>query len=112
MTGDDWSFGIEEEYFLADAKTGCAPVEQAADRFHEVAAENVKAASHEVLKGQVEVQSKPGMSLDMAHDALAGMRRELSTIALGVVQSDSKLIYSVRLRSYRHGRQKIVSYQP
>lgn len=78
---EDWSFGIEEEYFLADAATGRAPDETAADRFHEIAAERVEAVSHEVLKGQVEVQSEPGSSLDKAHDDLADMRRSLSAIA-------------------------------
>ena len=78
---EDWSFGIEEEYFLADAKTGRAPDKAAAEGFHEVAAEEVEMASHELLKGQVEVQSKPGMSLDEAQDALIGMRARLSTIA-------------------------------
>lgn len=80
---DDWSFGIEEEYFLADAATGRAPVEDAADRFHEEAARSVKSASHELLKGQVEVQSEPGTSLDAAHDALASLRRDLSRLAVG-----------------------------
>lgn len=78
---DEWSFGIEEEYFLADAETGCAPVEQAAERFHEEAAEKVEMASHELLKGQVEVQSKPGVSLDEAHVALVDMRSRLKVIA-------------------------------
>ena len=78
---DEWSFGIEEEYFLADAKTGCAPVEQAAERFHEIAAAEVDAASHELLKGQVEVQSEPGVSLDVAHEALSDLRTRLCGIA-------------------------------
>ena len=78
---DAWSFGIEEEYFLADAGTGKAPFEAAADRFHAIAGEQAEAVSHEVLKGQVEVQSEPGTSLDRARDALAGLRRSLSAIA-------------------------------
>ena len=78
---EQWSFGIEEEYFLADAKTGCAPVEAAADRFHDIAAAEVDAASHELLKGQVEVQSEPGVSLDVARDALSGLRTRLRGIA-------------------------------
>ena len=80
---DEWSFGIEEEYFLADAGTGCAPVEEAAERFHEEAARQVEMASHELLKGQVEVQSEPGVSLDKAHDALVDMRSRLGAIAAG-----------------------------
>ena len=78
---EEWSFGIEEEFFLADGASGRAPDESAADRFHEVAAARVELASHEVLKGQIEVQSQPGTSHDAAHDILAGLRRELSVIA-------------------------------
>ncbi len=81
MAEADWSFGIEEEYFLADAGSGRAPVERAAERFHEIAAAEVDMASHELLKGQVEVQSEPGVSLDEAHDALRGLRSRLAGIA-------------------------------
>lgn len=81
MARNDWSFGIEEEYFLADARTGRAPIEEAAERFHEIAASEVDAASHELLKGQIEVQSEPGVSLDEAHRALTDLRKRLSAIA-------------------------------
>ena len=79
---EKFRFGIEEEYFLADAKTGCAPRELAADAFHKVAADIVKPASHELLKGQVEVQTEPGTDFDEARATLAGMRRDLSKIAV------------------------------
>ena len=78
---EDFSFGIEEEYFLADGRTGHTPTGELLDGFHEAAAEKVKPASHELLKGQIEVQSEPGTSLDAAHAALTGMRRDLSRIA-------------------------------
>lgn len=78
---EHWSFGIEEEYFLADAETGRAPDEGAAERFHDVASATVEQASHELLKGQVEVQSEPGASLDEAHGALLGMRKRLAAVA-------------------------------
>lgn len=78
---DDWSFGIEEEYFLADAATAGAPEEAALDRFHEAAAKIVAPAAHEMLKGQIEVQSEPDTSHDAAYETLANLRRTLSTIA-------------------------------
>ena len=80
---EEFTFGIEEEYFLADAQNGHSPPGATLDVFHEAAAAKVKSASHELLKGQIEVQSEPGTSLDAAHDALAGMRAELSKIAAG-----------------------------
>ncbi len=78
---EEFKFGIEEEYFLADGQTGHSPAAAALDGFHEAAAAKVEPASHELLKGQVEVQSEPGTSLDAAHDALARMRADLSKIA-------------------------------
>jgi glutamate---cysteine ligase / carboxylate-amine ligase len=74
-------FGIEEEYFLADVDTGDSPTAERADKFHEAAPELVEAASHEFLKGQVEVQTKPLASFDEAHHSLGGMRRALSGLA-------------------------------
>ena len=76
-----FTFGIEEEFFLADAATGRSPDAGALDGFPEAAAAHVEPASHELLKGQVEVQSGPDTDLDAAHGALAGMRAELSRIA-------------------------------
>ena len=78
---DAFRFGIEEEYFLADAASGRSPDGATADRFHEAARRFVKPASHELLKGQVEVQTEPGTRFDEACEALRGMRRELAGIA-------------------------------
>lgn len=77
----DFQFGIEEEYFLADGRSGHSPDAAVLDSFHEAASAAVEPASHELLKGQVEVQSEPGVDLDAARDALAGMRGKLSGIA-------------------------------
>ena len=79
--GDDFRFGIEEEYFLVDTRTGESPTNDAANGFHTKAGRRVKPASHELLKGQVEVQTEPGTSFDAARATLAGLRRDLSTIA-------------------------------
>ena len=79
--GEAYRFGIEEEYFLADAHTGRTPDGAVADRFHAVAGERVKPASHELLKGQVEVCTDPGIDCEAAEIALRGLRRALSGIA-------------------------------
>ena len=57
---DDFTFGIEEEYFLADAASGHSPAAGVLDRFHEAAAAKVEPASHDLLNGELEVQSAPG----------------------------------------------------
>ncbi len=74
-------FGIEEEYFLADADTGESPGSERADRFHAEAPRIVEPASHEFLKGQVEVQTEPLADFDAARASLQGMRRALSGLA-------------------------------
>ena len=76
-----YRFGIEEEYFLADLRTGGSPAGAVADRFHAVAGERVKPASHELLKGQVEVCTEPGTDCQAVEIALRGLRRALSGIA-------------------------------
>ncbi len=78
---ESYRFGIEEEYFLADAQTGRSPAGSVADRFHAVAGERVKPCSHELLKGQVEVCTEPDTDCAAAETALRGMRQELSAIA-------------------------------
>lgn len=74
-------FGIEEEFFLADAGSGESPDAKRADRFHEAAPKIVEPASHEFLKGQVEVQTEPMTSFDDAARSLRGMRRDLARVA-------------------------------
>jgi carboxylate-amine ligase len=78
---DDYRFGIEEEYFLADARTGWSPGDDAADRFHAAAADAIEPVSHELLKGQVEVCTKPDTDPDAAYRSLRAMRGTLSRIA-------------------------------
>ena len=79
--GGSFRFGIEEEYFLADASSGESPAGERADRFHDAAPRRVKAASHEFLKGQVEVQSEPLTDFDEARANLLDMRRTLADLA-------------------------------
>ena len=78
---DAFRFGIEEEYFLADKRTGGAPPVDAANRFHAAAAKRVDPAAHELLKGQVEVSTKPGTDCAVARETLRGLRRDLARIA-------------------------------
>lgn len=80
-TQHPYRFGIEEEYFLADASTGGSPDGRSADRFHEEAKRFVGSVGHEFLKGQVEVQTEPLADLDEAREALRSMRRSLSACA-------------------------------
>jgi carboxylate-amine ligase len=78
---EGFQFGIEEEFFLADAGTGASPAGETADRFHARAEKRVDAASHELLKGQIEIQTEPGTDFDAACAELRRMRRTLAKTA-------------------------------
>ena len=79
--GADYRFGIEEEYFLADAATGASPDPAAADRFHAAAMASGLPASPELLKGQIEVATEPGTDLAAAARTLRTLRRTLGELA-------------------------------
>lgn len=74
-------FGIEEEYFLADGRTGRSPAKPAAARFHAAVEKALPTCSRELLVGQVEAQTEPRTSLDDAHADLQRMRRTLAGLA-------------------------------
>ncbi len=76
-----YAFGIEEEYFLAEAETGGYAAAAACDRFHDAVADTFDAAEHELLKGQVEFASKPGTDPAAAIASLIEARRTLAGIA-------------------------------
>ncbi|MFC7051361.1 carboxylate-amine ligase [Hansschlegelia quercus] len=78
---DGFQFGIEEEFFLADVSTGASPDGATADRFHARAEKRVEASSHELLKGQIEIQTEPGTDFDAACAELRRMRQTLAKTA-------------------------------
>ncbi len=80
---DAYRFGIEEEYFLAEAATGRSPSGPALDAFHTAAEAELDPAEHELLKGQVEVATKPATDPDATCATLRSLRRDLAKIAAG-----------------------------
>ena len=78
---EPYAFGIEEEYFLADAATGASPPERLTDAFHAAAADTIEFAEHELLKGQVEFACKPGTDTAAARNALRAARHSLADVA-------------------------------
>ena len=74
-----YQFGIEEEYFLADAATRGTPEREAA-AFHEAAQARLPAVERELLQAQVEVSTKPSTSFDEAREALGALRAGLAAI--------------------------------
>ena len=79
MTGHSYRFGIEEEYFLADADTRGTP-RRSVKPFHVEAGERLPAIGRELLQCQIEVCSPPLTVFAEARDALAGQRQQLAEI--------------------------------
>ena len=79
MAGHSYRFGIEEEYFLADAETRGTP-RRSVKPFHTKAAERLPEIGRELLQCQVEVCTPPSTTFADAREVLLRQRRELAAI--------------------------------
>jgi carboxylate-amine ligase len=79
MTGHSYRFGIEEEYFLADAETRGTP-RRSVKPFHVEAAERLPEIGRELLQCQVEVCTPPSTEFGPARDVLRRQRQQLGAI--------------------------------
>jgi carboxylate-amine ligase len=81
-----YRFGIEEEYFLADATTRGTP-RRALRAFHAAARARLPAAERELLRCQIEVASPPSVDFAEARGVLAELRAGLAEVgqAHGIV---------------------------
>ena len=75
-----YRFGIEEEFFLADASTRGTPVGKLKG-FHQAAKARLPVAERELLQIQVETASSPTDDFAEARAALAGFRSDLGAVA-------------------------------
>jgi len=75
-----YRFGIEEEYFLADAATRGTPGHDAMEAFHAAAAE-LPRVERELLRSQLEVSSPPSVDCAEARALLRGLRSDLAALA-------------------------------
>ncbi|TXM94390.1 carboxylate-amine ligase [Methylobacterium sp. WL30] len=80
MSAHSYRFGIEEEYFLADAETRGTP-RRSVKPFHVEAAERLPEAGRELLQCQVEVCTPPVTAFAEARDSLARQRGALADLA-------------------------------
>lgn len=74
-----YSFGIEEEFFLADARTRGSPGPQVRD-FHASVESRVANAEREMLESQIEICSPPSESFGEAAERLGHARAALAAI--------------------------------
>lgn len=70
-------FGIEEEFFLADASTRGTPGRTLA-AFHAAVRQKLPEAERELLQAQVEIASPPTTDFTEARSVLAGLRKQLA----------------------------------
>lgn len=75
-----FQFGIEEEFFLADAITRRTPG-RSLKAFHAAAHRQLPEVEHELLQSQIEIASPPATSFAEARSVLAGLRARLAGIA-------------------------------
>jgi len=78
-SGHDFKFGIEEEFFLASARSRGAP-RSSIQGFHD-AAKRLGSVERELLENEVEICSKPTASVDEARAALGDLRDKLQATA-------------------------------
>ena len=76
-----YRFGIEEEYFLADASTRGTPRRRALEAFHAAADKHLPRAERELLQSQVEGSTPPSSDFGEAREVLRGLRAGLAGIA-------------------------------
>ncbi|WP_375458941.1 carboxylate-amine ligase [uncultured Enterovirga sp.] len=74
-----FQFGIEEEFFLADAITRGTPG-RSLDAFHAAVHRDLPEAERELLQSQVEIASPPTTSFAEARLVLSSMREQLSAV--------------------------------
>lgn len=74
-----YRFGIEEEYFLADAATRGTP-RRRVKAFHAALRTRVPGAERELLQSQVEVASPPATDFAAAREVLGGLRASLAEV--------------------------------
>lgn len=78
---NDYRFGIEEEYFLADVATRDTPDTAQLERFHAAAEARVPRVERELLASQIEGSTPPSADFAAARAVLAELRAGLAETA-------------------------------
>ena len=76
---ESYRFGIEEEFFLADATTR-GTARRSLKAFHEAAAAELPSVERELLQAQVEIASEPTTRFAEGREALSALRAGLANI--------------------------------
>ncbi len=100
-----YRFGIEEEFFLADAATRGTP-RRTVKAFHAAVRTRLPTVERELLQSQVEVASPPATDFAEARGVLAGLRAGLAEVELSQPGTVARCPGAARLLSaaeFGHG---------
>ena len=81
MAEKNYSFGVEEEYFVVDGETKSLRKKASPAFFAELKRAIGPIVTREVLQSQLEIATKPAHTMQEAYDEMKHLRRSIGTIA-------------------------------
>src|ERR1700761_25135 len=79
MMDTSYRFGIEEEFFLADATTR-GTAKRTVKAFHKDLHKRVPKTERELFEAQIEIASPPSTTFAEARSILSGLRRDIADV--------------------------------
>jgi glutamate---cysteine ligase / carboxylate-amine ligase len=81
MAEKNYSFGVEEEYFVVDGETKSLRKKASPGFFNALQKSIGPVVMHEMLQSQIEIATKPAHTMDEARQELKELRRNIGKIA-------------------------------
>lgn len=81
MTEKNYSFGVEEEYFIVDADTKSLRRKAAPAFLAELTRKVGSVVTREMLQSQIEIATKPAHTMDEVHEELRSLRQTIGAVA-------------------------------
>lgn len=81
MTEKNYSFGVEEEYFIVDGDTKSLRRKAAPAFLADLTRKVGSVVTREMLQSQIEIATKPAHTMDEVHDELRSLRQTIGAVA-------------------------------
>ncbi|HVT56038.1 MAG TPA: carboxylate-amine ligase [Xanthobacteraceae bacterium] len=81
MTEKNYSFGVEEEYFIVDGDTKALRKKAAPAFLTDLKRKVGTVMNREMLQSQLEISTKPSLSMEAIHDDLRNLRQTIGSVA-------------------------------
>lgn len=81
MAEKNYSFGVEEEYFIVDADTKSLRRKAAPAFLAELTRKVGSVVTREMLQSQIEIATKPAHTMDEVHEELRSLRQTIGAVA-------------------------------